>query len=145
MPAATAALSVERLGQYVRRHLAESLRARNLMPTHYRVLMALDLRPRATQRQLGLAAEVSHGDLVNLIDRLERDGLVNRTPNPQDRRQNRVELTEVGCDAVRDLEGLALEVDDQFLAPLDVDERIQLRRLLDKLLRSHVGRPPTAA
>ena len=37
--------------------------------------------------------------MTGLLDRMERDGLVKREPDPNDRRANRIHLTQEGVDA----------------------------------------------
>ena len=71
-------------------------------------------------------------DVSRLIDRLYEKGLVNRTENPEDRRQKSVEITEKGL--------LLLEtmfecktMEDSMLKCLTELEVRELNRLLDKI------------
>jgi DNA-binding MarR family transcriptional regulator len=51
---------------------------------------------RLTQIELSREVGVSRTNITNLIDNLERDGLVTRAMNPADRRSNNIELTNAG-------------------------------------------------
>ncbi len=70
--------------------------------------------------------------VTNLVDRLEKDGLVRRVPHPSDRRTTLAVITEVGrkvvAPAVRDIaEQLRLGIDDE--QAVEVFELVQqLRR-----------------
>ena len=87
------------------------------------------------------ALVLSSGATTNRIDRLEAAGLVERIPDPDDRRGTLVGLTDRGrqvCDeAVVD----HLANEERLLGSLSTAERNQLARLLRKLLVS----PPFAA
>jgi DNA-binding MarR family transcriptional regulator len=76
-------------------------------------------------------------NITQLVDRLEADRLVTRTPDPRDRRSTRAELTEEG--RRRYHEGLkAVEAaEQQVLAGLPEGERAELLRLLQGLRTSH--------
>jgi DNA-binding MarR family transcriptional regulator len=53
---------------------------------------------RLSQNEISRDIGVSRTNITNLIDTLERDGLVTRTMNPADRRANYVQLTEAGLE-----------------------------------------------
>ena len=77
---------------------------------------------------------VSSATMTSTLDRLERQGLVRRVPNPEDRRSVLVEVTEAGralCDGF--LPGInALQI--AVMSELDPAERHQLLELLGKVL-----------
>jgi DNA-binding MarR family transcriptional regulator len=67
------------------------------------------------------------------IDGLERDGLVRRDPDPDDRRAKRISLTEAGDAAVRASEPERARFIVDTLGVLTVAERDQLVALIGKL------------
>lgn len=67
------------------------------------------------------------------IDGLERDGLVRRDPDPDDRRAKRISITEAGNAAVRASEPERQRFIVDTLGLLTMDERNQLVTLLGKL------------
>jgi DNA-binding MarR family transcriptional regulator len=77
---------------------------------------------------------ISSATMTSTLDRLERQGLVRRVPNPEDRRSVLVEVTEAGralCD--RFLPGInALQI--AVMSDLEPAERNQLLDLLAKVL-----------
>jgi DNA-binding MarR family transcriptional regulator len=88
---------------------------------------------RATQLALAQHLGVDRTVMTYLIDDLERAGLVERRPDPADRRARRVLLTEDGRARLCALEQALRQVEDELLAPLEADERAVLRRLLSRL------------
>jgi DNA-binding MarR family transcriptional regulator len=81
---------------------------------------------------------VTAGNLTGLVDRAERDGMVERKPDPRDRRVSRVFLTTKGRQLVTTLlPAHAAHVGD-LLSGLQPTERKELRRLLGKLRDSLV-------
>lgn len=62
---------------------------------------ALHLGP-LTHRELGRKLLTSPGNLTDVVDKLEKRGLVTRVRAEQDRRQVRVELTEAGRALIED-------------------------------------------
>ena len=80
------------------------------------------------------------GTMTNRIDRLEARGLVERLPDPRDRRGVRVRLTDRGRDAVGAALADLLEAERRMLGVLDDDECDEvadyLRRLVSPFERS---------
>jgi DNA-binding MarR family transcriptional regulator len=70
--------------------------------------------------------------MTYLVDDLEQAGLVERKPNPQDRRQRQVIATPKGRGALTTLCKQVAEAEDAILGPLDEAERAVFRRLLNK-------------
>lgn len=80
------------------------------------------------------AAMISSGGMTNRLDRLERAGLIERKPNPEDRRGTLVALTEAGFTLIDGLMTAHVENEKMALATLSRDEQEQLDRLLGKWL-----------
>ena len=79
---------------------------------------------------------MTSGGMTSAIDRLERKGLVTRTPNPNDRRGSLVGLAEEGVRTIDEAMGLHVSEEHRLVAGLDDSERAQLEGLLRKLLLS---------
>jgi DNA-binding MarR family transcriptional regulator len=76
---------------------------------------------------------VTAGNLTGLVDRAERDGVVERRSDPQDRRLSRVHLTAKGRDLIKALLPSHASHVSELLGALDATDRRELRRLLGKL------------
>ena len=72
--------------------------------------------------------------MTNRVDRLERRGLVGRSPDPHDRRGVIVQLTETGMAAVDAAMADLLARERGLLAELPAHDRRELAALLRRLL-----------
>ena len=86
---------------------------------------------------------VTRATITGLVDTLERDGLVLRTPDPEDRRMLSVGLTERGEKLLRTILPPHFRQMAWLMEPLSEGERRTLVRLLTKVLEraSSVTRP----
>jgi DNA-binding MarR family transcriptional regulator len=86
----------------IRRYLRfseEAVRRHGLTPQHYQLLLALKGFPGrewATMKELADRLRLRHHSVVELVDRAQQQGLVQRAPHPPDARAVRVELTANG-------------------------------------------------
>lgn len=83
-------------------------------------------------------AMLTSGAMTNRLDRLEDAGLVERRPDPDDRRGLSVQLTERGRELVDKALKIRFEHANQVLASLSESERSQLVGLLRKLVAARV-------
>ena len=90
--------------------------------------------------QSGLAKElrIEGATVTRHLDRLERDGLVDRSRDPEDRRQISVALTPAGKALHRRLRAVARRLDDRVCEGLTERDRSDLQRVLERI-RTNVG------
>jgi DNA-binding MarR family transcriptional regulator len=84
------------------------------------------------------------GAMTHIVDRLERDGLVERIPDPDDRRGVLVGLTRRGRTLIGRIAPSHLATERRMLSALTAEERKELARLLRKLLISLEAELPPA-
>jgi DNA-binding MarR family transcriptional regulator len=84
--------------------------------------------------QLYEALMISSGGMTNRLDRLERAGLVERRPDPNDRRGKLIALTDAGRRVVDQLIDGVVAGEERLLSVLTRAEREQLNVLLKKLI-----------
>jgi DNA-binding MarR family transcriptional regulator len=83
--------------------------------------------------ELSKKAGVTPATMTGLVDHLERDGLVRRTQNRQDRRRIDIQLTAAGREFLgRILPDYSLRISG-LMANLSEEERHMLAKLLDKV------------
>lgn len=104
---------------------------------HYRVLATLEGFGPASQAALGRRSGIHLSDMVTAINELADRKLVERTPDPADRRRNIITLTAAGKRQLRRLEKRLAETQGELLAPLSPEERQRLTELLSRLLDHH--------
>ncbi|MDW4905844.1 MarR family transcriptional regulator [Streptomyces sp. ADMS] len=90
-------------------------------------------------RQLSSTLMLTTGGMTGRLDKLERAGLVRRSPDPHDRRGLQVTLTEEGLSRVDGSVGAGLAVQTEALAALDSEQVGQLADLLRELLNATEG------
>lgn len=135
---------LKRLGFAAKERALAAYEATELHPYHHAVLLVLDEGSRETQGSIADALGYDRGQLVGLLDELEERGLVERQRDPKDRRRHLVSLTPEGKTVLRRLRAIAGKIEDDFLAPLDAEERAALHGLLRRLAERHEPRcaPP---
>ncbi len=126
------------------RRLEQGLQAnRKISIGSYDVLVQLAEAPgnRLRMSELAEAVLLSRSGLTRLVDRLQKDGLVRREPDPGDARGTFTVLTAQGRDALRDASTVHLaQVAELVLDRLSDSELRQLHGLMIKLHPS----PPAA-
>lgn len=134
---------IRRVHLVVARATEEHFARRGLSGPAFAVLSVLMRQPGRGVRQ-GHLADLLHltpGTVSLRIDQLVEDGLVERSPDPGDRRSSLVALTDDGRRRFNEVAGDHLALQDQFLAALTEVERGTLADLLRKLLVSYEPRP----
>jgi DNA-binding MarR family transcriptional regulator len=89
---------------------------------------------RRSPTELYRALMRTSGGITHIVDRLEQSGLVERIPDPADRRGLLVRLTRKGRGLVDRAGPTHLETERRMLAPLTKHEQAELAGLLRKLL-----------
>jgi DNA-binding MarR family transcriptional regulator len=70
----------------------------------------------------------------NVLDRLEKKGLIRREPGLEDRRTKRLYLTRQGSLVLRRIAAKLPRISDNILAPLTAAERARFMKLMTKLV-----------
>ena len=94
-----------------------------------------------SQRQLADHLLTDKVSMVRMLDALEKDGLVERTVNPDDRRQHLLVVTEKAKPWISEIEKAVAEVDAIFLSFLDPEVRTCFPKELRKLCASVIDLP----
>ncbi|MFN4017897.1 MAG: MarR family winged helix-turn-helix transcriptional regulator [Reyranella sp.] len=97
------------------------------------VLTRLYRRPGASQTELADMLEIDRASAGRMIDRMQKNGWVERRADSEDRRINRLYLTADARRAHKDMWAIAEATVDDALAPLSVVEREQFTRLAARI------------
>lgn len=73
------------------------------------------------------------GNMTVVIKNLEKEGLIQRNVNPDDRRAFVIGLTDEGRHLIKEVFDAHLSVLEGFFIGLEVEEKVQLQQLLKKL------------
>lgn len=135
-----AALSFElyNAARLLRRTFDRQARAHGLSRARWQVLWTLAREEGLKQSELADRLDVAPISLTRQLDNLEQEGLVERRPDPADRRCFRVFLTAAAGPALDLLGGLAVETRAQAFAGLSAADVRQLQGLLARI-RENLG------
>jgi MarR family 2-MHQ and catechol resistance regulon transcriptional repressor len=120
-------------GDLVAKTIERDLAKHGLSVARYAILRMLEDRNPVPLSWLAERHFSRRSNITAMVDRLVRDGLVERIPDEIDRRITRVRLTELGRHTVETARGPHLQFLAQVLSPLDDTERHVMINLLQKL------------
>lgn len=126
-----------RLANVVIDHEVPVLRELDIEMWDYAVLGGLEYGPAPTQTQLATAVGRDKTRLIPILDRLEARGMLRRTPDPADRRNKVVALTDAGRSQLARCRASIRALDDELLADLTTGQREILLATLEQLLTHH--------
>jgi MarR family transcriptional regulator, transcriptional regulator for hemolysin len=101
---------------------------------HLPVLVALQDGRASTQRDLARFAKVEQPPMAQMLARMERDGLIRRTPDPADGRSSRIMLTEAAKRRLPDAVATLLQGNREVLRGFTDEETGLLVALLTRLI-----------
>ena len=128
----------------VGRELRREAREVGVSPEQVSLLVAIKYAPGIGVRDLAASERISAPAMSNHVDRLERDGLVTRTPSDSDRRRVGLTLTEEGQRVLRRVRSRRTAWLVSRLGKLSDDELASVEASvepLSRLLRDEEDRP----
>src|SRR5580698_1614151 len=127
------AFLLAQIGAHAASRFAERLTVLELSPPDAGILRLLRMSAGISQQTLSARLQIHPSRLVAILDNLEKRNLIERKPNPDDRRLYSLHLTKDGIEALERIGKVAREHQDALLAALDVEERDRLTALLQKI------------
>ncbi|MCB8838310.1 MarR family winged helix-turn-helix transcriptional regulator [Aurantimonas sp. VKM B-3413] len=135
---------IRRLHQIHVALFAEECAGENITPVQFSILTALEEMGGCEQTTLALTVGLDRTNIADVLDRLQKRGLVRRRVAPKDRRRKLVALTDVGVATLSRIKAAAAAAHDRTVKALPPEDR---QRFLDYLVRlveanNEVGRAP---
>lgn len=132
-----------RLERAVRAAINERVRPFDLTTLQYTTLSVLGARGQPlSNAQLARRAYMTPQSMIEVIDALERKGLIRRDPHPNHRRVYPATLTAKGRRVLAACDAAVEEMEEQMLAELSTEERESLLAWLKACVRAlHAGFP----
>jgi DNA-binding MarR family transcriptional regulator len=118
------------------RDLAEQLKPFRITVPKWRVLAVLSERPGITMNRLAELTTVDRTTLTRTLDRMARDGLVERRVAVRDRRSVLLHLTERGREAFRLVLPRVVAQNERAVAGLSAGELAAFRATLHRMVRN---------
>jgi len=99
------------------------------------------------QLTLSTSVGVDRTSGADVIRRLERRGLLVRTPSERDRRAKLIRITEAGAAYVKRVRPMMARAQERFVEPLTDTEREEFYRLINKMVDANntASRAPMGA
>jgi DNA-binding MarR family transcriptional regulator len=117
----------------VHAHFAQAVAELDLAPVQAKALHELNVEPPISMRELAERLKSDPSNVTGLIDRLEARGLVERRPDPQDRRIKGLALTSAGA-RLRERLFARLYSAPRSVAELSERDQRTLRDVLQRVL-----------
>ena len=118
------------------RVLDERLRPLGFAMSHLPVLRALAERGALSQKELAREARVEQQSMAELLVRMERAGLVEREPNPDDKRGSLVSLSRTARARLPKAAAALHEGERQAMAGFDDEEKALFIELLQRVKKN---------
>jgi DNA-binding MarR family transcriptional regulator len=119
----------------VGRELRREARAVGISPEQVSLLVAIKYAPGVGVRELAAQERISAPALTKHVDRLERDGLVTRTPSADDKRRIGLTLTDEGQRTLRRVRSRRTAWLASRLRELSADELAAVEAAVEPLSR----------
>ncbi|GAA3880307.1 winged helix DNA-binding protein [Leifsonia kafniensis] len=118
------------------RHAAlwQELVSADVSSVQYAALAVLERMPGASQSELGAELDLDRSTIADIVARLERRGVIERSPHESDRRRYALRLTAAGLADFSRLRPLVTEANATLTEGLDAGELATLRTLLKRIL-----------
>jgi len=131
------------VAQLVRRLADKRARTHGMTRAQWAVLARLEREPGITQSRLAALTDVEPITIGRLVDRLEANGLIERHPDPDDRRIWRLSLTPKSAAVLKQIAAFRRELHQDMAEGLDAQSLQTLVRSLQRMranLTGHAGR-----
>ena len=134
--------SLERAAEY------EIKNKLGLTSSQWKIILALNMFDGLSQKELADKIYVDGSTLVPVIDTMEKKGLIERRPDPKDRRNNRLFLTKKSTSTVDSIIETITQLRKNLYKGISHNDQESMRPYLkkiidnaDKILKSSGGKP----
>jgi DNA-binding MarR family transcriptional regulator len=134
----TLAFLLSQVGIHASRRFTERIAAAGINPPLFRILNLVDAAEGQSQQTIGAAIEVPPSRMVALVDELEERGLIERRPDPKDRRVRALFLTAKGRGTLTRGREIAAEHEEELTRGMAPADRKRLVELLQKIVDQQV-------
>ena len=125
--------AIKRAQQALRLHMDRQLKDFGLTAPQYNVLCSLEDEPGASNARLARRAFVTPQTMQSMLVKLERSGLIERSPDAEHGRIQRTQLTEKGQDVLSKAHRSVLETEKIAREAASPDAAAMLLRIADAL------------
>ena len=128
---------LNRSAQKITEIVLRTLEPLGLTGKHLGVLLTLKEKGPIPQQEIGHCIKVDRTTMVQIVDDLEKLGLVERKDNPEDRRAYSLSVTAKGKETLTKGLHLVTSAEREFFGDLSVKDQKELVRILKQLVVAH--------
>ena len=132
---------ISQLGFVTSKGFHHALQPLGIDPREFLLLRFVAASNGPSQQALAERLGIPASRMVALVDRLEKEGLIQRRPDAADRRIRALHLTKKGEKVLERAAQVAIDHEMRLCSGLEGDEREQLIDLLQKLQRGQLSLP----
>jgi len=125
---------LRRGGQFITAHFDAEMGHMGLTSSQLAVFLAVHVKEGMEQRELAAALNWDEATVGGMVRRLEAQGLLSRRSSPRSKRGMQIHLSEKGHDLYKRAKPHVDNVQKNVLQALEAEERVQLLRLLSKMM-----------
>lgn len=125
---------VNLLARLLSQLLQERIAPHGVVPGQFAQLLALYDRDGQTPSELSRAVRIEQGTMTKTLRRMERDGLIERRPDPRDGRAVRIHLTRRARQFERPLKAAGASVNELVTRAVGERRRAEFMRTLAELI-----------
>ncbi|RKH53008.1 MarR family transcriptional regulator [Corallococcus sp. AB049A] len=133
-PEAVPTFWINHASRLLMRHFEQRLRPLEFGMAYLPVAIALEEQGPLLQKQLAEYAHVEQPTMAALLTRMERDGLIQREPHPDDKRATRISLSAKGRGRLPQAKAQLARVAEQATAGFSERERATFMSLLHRVV-----------
>lgn len=126
-------------GRLLIRTITPKLEAHGLSVGYLPVFFALSTSPGLTQKQMAESIDVEQPTMAATLARMERDGLIVRTPDPADGRSALISLSPLANEKLPAVERAVVETNAIALSGLKPAEQRQFFQIMAKVIAALGG------
>lgn len=119
----------------------QKLAPHNITRVQWNALYYVDLRSDQpiTQRELADLMGLREPTMVRLIDRMEKNGLLERQPSKHDRRQNNLVLTKKGKEINEKISAIIERLTENAVKDIPAEDILTFKRVFNQIVENCVG------
>ncbi len=140
-PESTAAFWINRASKLLMRLHESRLRPLGFSMSQLPVLIALEEHAELSQKELARAAHVEQPTMAEMLARMERDGVVERKPNPEDKRASLSTLSRRSRARLPKAKAELMQGEVDAMAGFSEHEKKQLLLLLRRVVANLAAGP----
>lgn len=120
--------------KHIRRYVEKQVAKTGVYRGQHQTLMWLGCNPGASQAKLAKARDISPAAATNALQKLEKEGYIERVADAQDGRANHVNITAKGQEVIEQSKLIFQEIDMTIFEDFSEEELCQFKGCLEKIL-----------